>query len=227
MESVDYNKNIASTYDFDRQSELHWVLENEYIKRYFKNKKVILILDAPVGTGRFIEFYPQNSQLFGVDVSQDMIDESAKKVSQLGRDGVSLKIGDVTDLSVFPGDYFDAIVCCRLFHLIGDPDRLRAMREFSRVLKGELILQAYLVPGGGLFGKVCRFIVRVVKKVFGGNIPLNASSHNWSHIKNYPLTHDQFLSLAMSAGLIVSSKTKLCNYRGNDVVIYVLNKNAQ
>ncbi len=75
--------------------------------------------------------------------SQDMLEQSRKRLSSLGR-SARLDIGDATDLHHISDSSVDSIVCCRLFHLLDDAARVKILREFARIMRGELVLQAYL-----------------------------------------------------------------------------------
>ena len=73
MKKHDYNRQIAESYDADRQSEEHWAKENEFITKYFKKKSADVLLDLPVGTGRFLKFYPLINKITGANISNDML----------------------------------------------------------------------------------------------------------------------------------------------------------
>ncbi|HLJ64116.1 MAG TPA: class I SAM-dependent methyltransferase [Stellaceae bacterium] len=108
------------------------------------------ILEAGVGTGRNIEFYPPDASVVGVDISPAMLHRASRRRSRT-RAEVELLEMDITALR-FPDASFDAVVatfvCCTL------PDALQrqALGELARVVKplGVIRLLDYVPPQGRL-----------------------------------------------------------------------------
>ncbi|TDJ17937.1 MAG: class I SAM-dependent methyltransferase [Gammaproteobacteria bacterium] len=72
-----------------------------------------IILDAGVGTGRNLPFYPEGSRVIGIDSSPGMIARARKRRDELGKD-VELREMNVL-ATAFPDQHFDAIVATFLF----------------------------------------------------------------------------------------------------------------
>lgn len=108
------------------------------------------ILEAGVGTGRNIAFYPPGTEVVGVDLSPAMLDRARRRASG-SRASVQLLEMEVTRLA-FPDGSFDAAVASFLFCTLPDELQLAALKELSRVLKpgGILRLLEYRRPSGGL-----------------------------------------------------------------------------
>lgn len=104
------------------------------------------ILDAGVGTGRNMPFYPPASDVIGIDISPAMLLRAGRRRGQSPAH-VLLRQMDVTNLE-FPGATFDAIVATFLFCTLPDELQAPALRELSRVLKpgGTLRLLDYRRP---------------------------------------------------------------------------------
>ncbi|MGC1180451.1 MAG: class I SAM-dependent methyltransferase, partial [Methyloceanibacter sp.] len=76
------------------------------------------ILDAGVGTGRNIPFYPPEAEVVGVDFSPAMLARAERRRLSLGAD-VELRQMDVTNLE-FQDQSFDAAVATFLFCVLPD-----------------------------------------------------------------------------------------------------------
>ena len=106
------------------------------------------ILDAGVGTGRNIAYYPPDAEVIGIDLSPAMLTRANRRARMLGRD-VELRRMDVTRLA-FPAQSFDAAVASFLFCVLPNELQVPALREIERVLKpgGTLRLLEYVRPTG-------------------------------------------------------------------------------
>ena len=108
------------------------------------------LLDAGVGTGRNIPFYPVNSTVVGVDLSPAML---ARAERRRGQSAVELELMrmDVTSLTFSTGS-FDAAVATFLFCVLPDELQVPALRELARVVKpgGPIRLLEYVRPQGTL-----------------------------------------------------------------------------
>lgn len=147
---------------FDRTSRIYdWV---DYPFERFRYRKIReriwaglsgKILDAGVGTGCNIPFYPKNADVFGVDFSRGMLAKAGKKAEKLGLKA-DLRHASVYDLP-FPDQTFNAVVATFLCCVVDDP--ARAARELKRVCKkdGKLIFLEYVLskkPGRRLLQKI-------------------------------------------------------------------------
>jgi phosphatidylethanolamine/phosphatidyl-N-methylethanolamine N-methyltransferase len=98
------------------------------------------ILEAGVGTGLSLGYYPAHAEVYGVDLSEDMLRRAQAKVDKRGLTHVkSLQVMDATQLG-FPNEMFDAVTAQFIITLVPEPER--ALAEFARVLKpgGEIVL---------------------------------------------------------------------------------------
>ena len=98
------------------------------------------VLEAGVGTGLSLGYYPTDAEVYGVDLSEDMLRRAQAKVDKRGLKHVkSLQVMDVTQLG-FPDGMFDAVTAQFIITLVPEPET--ALSEFARVLKpgGEIIL---------------------------------------------------------------------------------------
>lgn len=116
------------------------------------------ILDAGVGTGRNIPFYPKHSHVTGIDLSPAMLGRARMRKAHFGSD-VELREMDVCKTDFADGS-FDAVVSTFLFCVLDDPLQLPALRELARICRhgGEIRLLEYSLPAKPLH----RFIMKRV-----------------------------------------------------------------
>ncbi len=125
------------------------------------------LLDAGVGTGRNIAFYPDGSEVTGIDLSPAMIARARRRSEKLGR-AVDLREMDVS-ATAFPDDRFDAVIATFLFCVLEKDQQLAALTELARVCRegGEIRLLDYVYSEN----PVRRFVMRLwapwVRAVFG------------------------------------------------------------
>lgn len=101
------------------------------------------ILDAGVGTGRNIDYYPQGSEVTGIDLSPAMLERARMRRDAAGR-AVELVEMDARK-TTFPDHHFDAVVATFLFCVLDYDDQLPTLKELGRVCKpgGEIRLLEY------------------------------------------------------------------------------------
>ena len=101
------------------------------------------ILDAGVGTGRNIPFYPKHSEMIGIDLSPAMLARAERRRAEAARD-VQLMEMDVMKTS-FDDNSFDAVVSSFLFCVLAPEHQLPAFQELARICKpgGEIRLLEY------------------------------------------------------------------------------------
>lgn len=115
------------------------------------------ILDAGVGTGRNIPFYPLGARTIGIDLSPAMLSRAAARRKRLAREA-ELVESDVL-ATPFPDATFDYVISTFLFCVLGEEQQLPALRELGRVCKaqGEIRILEYALSKHPLR----RFIMRL------------------------------------------------------------------
>jgi ubiquinone/menaquinone biosynthesis C-methylase UbiE len=108
------------------------------------------ILDAGIGTGRNIPFYPRGADVVGIDVSPAMLARAERRKARLGA-AVTLIEMDVTALKFSSGS-FDSAVASFLFCVLPDDLQVPALRELRRVVKpgGLIRCLEYVRPRGAI-----------------------------------------------------------------------------
>ena len=108
------------------------------------------ILDAGVGTGTNVAFYPPGASVVGIDLSRAMLERAARVAGRLGRDVLLLE-RDVTDTEL-PTGGFDSIVATFLVCCLPPERQLAMLREMRRLLSpgGAIYILDYTLPRGRL-----------------------------------------------------------------------------
>lgn len=116
------------------------------------------ILDAGVGTGPNVPFYPPATHVVGLDFSDAML-KQARRAAARHRREVSFLEGDVTDTRL-PSGSFDSIVATFLVCCLPPAKQIAALREWRRLLTpgGAIYLLDYTLPPG----KILRAFMRLM-----------------------------------------------------------------
>ena len=139
---------------YQRIAPLYDILELPFeYGRYRRLRRLVFdgltgrILDAGVGTGRNIQFYPSGAEVVGIDVSRAMLARAERKRRPSPASSVELREMNVTRLD-FPAGAFDAAVATFLFCVLPDKLQLPVLRELRRVVRpgGTVRLLDYVRP---------------------------------------------------------------------------------
>jgi phosphatidylethanolamine/phosphatidyl-N-methylethanolamine N-methyltransferase len=123
------------------------------------------VLEAGVGTGLSLGYYPAHAEVHGVDLSEDMLRRAKEKVARRGLTQVkSLQVMDATRLG-FPDGMFDAVAAQFLITLVPDPEA--ALSEFARVLRpgGEIVLANHFGQPAGPLAKIEEIAAPLASKI--------------------------------------------------------------
>jgi ubiquinone/menaquinone biosynthesis C-methylase UbiE len=125
------------------------------------------VLDAGVGTGRNMPFYPEGADVTGIDISTQMLARTEKRKERLGV-RTELRRMDVTATD-FPDSHFDYVIATFLFCVLDDDVQSPALRELLRICKpgGEIRLLEYAYSKDPLRRLVMRMWAPWVRLVYG------------------------------------------------------------
>jgi ubiquinone/menaquinone biosynthesis C-methylase UbiE len=176
---------VLSTLDrYERIAALYDLLDYPFERGRYRHIRPQLfqglsgrILDAGVGTGRNIPFYPPDASVVGIDLSPAMLARAAQRAHQVGR-VVDLRLMDVTRLDL-PERSFDAAVASFLFCVLPDEQQVPALREIVRILKpgGTLRLLEYVRPKGALRAFVARLWEPWMAWAYGAGFDRRTEEH--------------------------------------------------
>ena len=152
------------------------------------------ILDAGIGTGRNIPFYPQDSDMVGIDLSPAMLARATSRRDEVGRD-VALIEMDVMHTS-FEDNSFDAVVSTFLFCVLAVEHQLPALKELARICKpdGEIRLLEYSYSKNPMKRFIMRLWAPWVRFAYGAafdrNTHLYLEEAGFEEVENHFLVED-------------------------------------
>jgi phosphatidylethanolamine/phosphatidyl-N-methylethanolamine N-methyltransferase len=123
------------------------------------------ILEVGVGTGISLPDYSPNNTVFGVDISESMLQKAHKRVAELGlRNVEGLAVMDAEHLD-FPDASFDVVVAQYVITAVPNPEA--ALDEFARVLKpgGEIVVVTRIGAEAGLRRNIEHMLQPVVRRL--------------------------------------------------------------
>ena len=125
---------------YDRIARLYDFLDLPFERsRYAPLRRVLFkglhgtLLEAGVGTGRNFPYYPNGSNVTGIDISPAMLERARQRKHTLGT-VVDLREMDVTQLN-FPDETFDSIVSTFLCCVLDAEQQQPALEELRRVCR--------------------------------------------------------------------------------------------
>jgi ubiquinone/menaquinone biosynthesis C-methylase UbiE len=141
-----YHGATAAGYNAKRETDGKWVVEQRIIQELLSDLPAgTVVLDCPVGTGRFLPFYVDKGfRIVGMDKSADMLREAAKLEFRKQVNG-DLVQGDILRTGLADSSV-DVAVNCRITRwIIGDHGPggiVQMLKEMQRVARQRIILTA-------------------------------------------------------------------------------------
>jgi ubiquinone/menaquinone biosynthesis C-methylase UbiE len=125
-------------------------------------------LEVGVGTGKNLDYYPDDMEITAVDLSPRMLKRAQKRAGLRGLD-VRLLEMDTQSLG-FPDHCFDTVFATFVFCSVPDP--VPGLRELRRVCKpdGRLLLLEHVRPTNELLGILFDVLNPIVVRMMGANI---------------------------------------------------------
>lgn len=169
---------------YDRIARLYDVLDLPFERRRYQPIRPLLfdglggaILDAGVGTGRNMPFYPAGAEVVGIDLSPAMLARATARKERLGV-ACELRLMDARATD-FPPRCFDAVVATFLFCVLDEADQLPALRELGRITRpgGELRVLEYALSEKPLQRFVMRLWAPWVRFAYGASFDRNTEHY--------------------------------------------------
>jgi demethylmenaquinone methyltransferase/2-methoxy-6-polyprenyl-1,4-benzoquinol methylase len=135
------------------------------------------LLDAGVGTGRNIPFYPDGAEVVGIDLSPSMLARAERRRAALGAH-VALQLMDVRHMH-FPDGFFDAAVATFLFCVLPAEEQVPALRSLGRVVRpgGTIRLLEYVRPRGAVRRALARLWEPWMAWAYGAGFDRRTEEH--------------------------------------------------
>lgn len=155
--NLKYAGRIAQGYDEKRQKSEKWQVEQDVVQSMLADlPRGSWVLDAPCGTGRFVEFCRNKGFIYrGIDISQDMI---AQAVAKFGNQSpvarIEMQNGEVIETpqlnieqrdvlnSGLPDKAVDAALNIRITRWLSPDQCQQLFREMQRIVRDRIILTA-------------------------------------------------------------------------------------
>ncbi|RII31858.1 class I SAM-dependent methyltransferase [Clostridium chromiireducens] len=126
------------------------------------------ILEIGVGTGKNIEYYPDDISITAIDFSEGMLQKAREKAEKYNKN-VTLIQMDAQDMK-FPDNTFDTIFTTCVYCSVPDP--VKGLKEMRRVCKpnGKIIMIEHVRSEKWLLGAVMDILNPIVVTTYGANI---------------------------------------------------------
>ncbi|MDU5722716.1 MAG: methyltransferase domain-containing protein [Clostridium butyricum] len=126
------------------------------------------ILEIGVGTGKNIEYYPDDISITAIDFSEGMLQKAREKAEKYNKN-VTLIQMDAQDMK-FPDNTFDTIFTTCVYCSVPDP--VKWLKEMRRVCKpnGKIIMIEHVRSEMWLLGAVMDILNPIVVTTYGANI---------------------------------------------------------
>ena len=135
---IAYLGDKATAYDAIRQKQAHWHTEHDAVEKLMEPHARKFVLDAPVGTGRFVELYKRlGCSVVGVDLSADMLSITAKKAEEVRLNSCRLIKASATDALA---EKVDVAICVRFINLIPGDLAEKVILNLGRAAREEMLI---------------------------------------------------------------------------------------
>jgi ubiquinone/menaquinone biosynthesis C-methylase UbiE len=175
MEDIAKKRYDRNALFFDRMDALFRGMLSDRKRALVKEAKG-RVLEVGVGTGATLEYYPEDVELVGIDISPKMLARAKKRAHIFRGKKLTLLEADIQALEL-PDNSFDTIITSCVFCSVTDP--VRGFRELNRVLKPDgsgLLLEHVRSCRPGV-GKLMDVLNPIVVRMMGANINRNTAAN--------------------------------------------------
>lgn len=126
------------------------------------------VLEVGIGTGRNIEYYPEDLDITAIDFSEKMLEKAKEKIKKFNKK-VNLMQMNAQDLQ-FPDNTFDTVFTTCVFCSVPDP--VTGLKEIRRVCKptGKIIMIEHVRSEQRVLGLIMDVLNPLVVNTYGANI---------------------------------------------------------
>ncbi|HSG43606.1 MAG TPA: class I SAM-dependent methyltransferase [Anaerolineales bacterium] len=159
---------LSSIYDFmEGFAELRY---QPWREKLWSMVPGLHILEAGVGTGKNMPYYPSGASITAIDLTPGMLQRARDRVEKMKLPSkVELHLGDVQQLD-FPDAVFDSAVATFVFCSVPDP--ILGLQELRRAVKpgGRILLLEHMRSPNSTLGTIMDFMNPFIVRVMGANI---------------------------------------------------------
>lgn len=184
---------------YNRVSRVYDILESPMEIMALKQWRIDLmkelrgdVLEIGVGTGKNIEYYPEDINITAIDFSEKMLEKAKNKAEKFNKN-VKLLQMDAQDMQ-FPDNTFDIVFTTCVFCSVPDP--IKGLREMRRVCKpnGKIIMIEHMRSEKAVIGLIMDILNPIVVNTYGANINRrtveNIYKSGFSHVNVKNLRYD-------------------------------------
>jgi len=126
------------------------------------------VLEVGVGTGKNIEYYPDDINITAIDFSEKMLEKANEKAEKYNKNATLLKM-DAQDMK-FPDNSFETVFTTCVFCSVPDP--IKGLKEMKRVCKpnGKIIMIEHMRSEKKVLGIIMDILNPIVVNTYGANI---------------------------------------------------------
>jgi ubiquinone/menaquinone biosynthesis C-methylase UbiE len=163
------------------------------------------LLDAGVGTGRNFPFYPEGSNVTGIDLSPAMLNRARRR-----RDKLNILV-DLREMNVLKLDFsdnmFDGIISTFLFCVLDNEHQQPALEELRRVCRpnGTICILEYAISENPLRRFIMKLWAPWVRFAYGAEFDRN--TEQYLEAAGLDLVEKEFLYKDIIKSLRVQPKT--------------------
>ncbi|NIJ08680.1 phosphatidylethanolamine/phosphatidyl-N-methylethanolamine N-methyltransferase [Sphingomonas vulcanisoli] len=121
------------------------------------------VLEVGVGTGLSLPQYGRQCRLFGIDISDKILDKARERAAKLPN-VEAIEVMDAEALR-FEDGAFDSVVAQYVITAVPNPEK--ALDEFARVVRkgGEIIITTRIGAGVGLRGRIEKLLMPITSRL--------------------------------------------------------------
>ncbi len=160
-----YDRQASS---YDRWQGILEGVQRPWRKRLWGMVKGPRVLEAGVGTGLNMPFWPAHVEATAIDLAPRMLERARKRAADLAL-VADLRVADVQALE-FPDSCFDTAVATCVFCSVPDP--VLGLRELGRVVRpdGQILLLEHIRPENPVFGALTDLLTPLSVRLTGANL---------------------------------------------------------
>lgn len=132
------------------------------------------VLEVGVGTGKNLEYYPDDVHVTAIDLSPGMLSKAQKKFSN--KKNITFLEMDIQS-TTFKDNIFDTVIGSFIFCSVSDP--IKGLHEIRRICKsgGKIYLLEHVRSNKKIIGPILDLFNPIPLKLFGFNINRETSNN--------------------------------------------------